>query len=218
MIPSKMGPALPHVRSGRLTPTPERQAAFLALSIGAGAFYARPGMALRAYKFALPRYVAAVEMAKLGPGLKGDLGFGGGQQMGVRYGGTGEMTTIGRAIPFTRMYGPAHTLPVPDFGFGLTSVPEDSSRFYHEAGKSGLTTKQTTEIIGEFKSRGLGRSLPSRSVTPSAQRKRSSRARSSTRRRRSKKCGAWNPFRPYQCVNTRGHRGRHYHPETGSWK
>lgn len=162
MISSKMGPALPYVRSGDLTPTLERQAAFVGLTLGAGAVYARPGMAIRAYKFALPRYVAAVEMAKLGPGLKGDLGFGGGQQMGVRYGGTGEITTIGGAVPFTRMYGPAHTLPFPDFGFGLTSVPEGSSRFYYEAGKSGLTTKQTTEIIGEFKSRGgQARSLPS---------------------------------------------------------
>ena len=123
----------PHiVKPGLLTPTPQRQAAFVGATLGIGiAGRLPPGIQARLLNYGVKTYAAAVAMGDSYPA------FGPEQKFAVRYGGTGEVTTMGQAIPFTQMYGPAAKYtPWPDIGFGLTAVPNTSSRWVYEMNKS----------------------------------------------------------------------------------
>ena len=122
----------PIITPGRLTPTPRRQATFVGAAFGVAAFGAlRPGLQVRLMTRATHVYAGLVAMGDAYPAL------GSKQKLGIRYGGTGEVTTLAKAIPFTQMYGagPKYT-PFPDFGFGFTAVPNTSSRWVYERNKS----------------------------------------------------------------------------------
>ncbi len=116
-----------HGFSGRhLTPTPQRQAAFVGAALGAAAVMRLPpGIQARMLNLGVKAYAAAVAMGDAYPALGPNYKFG------IRYGGTGEVTTLAKAIPFTQMYGsgPKYT-PWPDFGFR----PDGGSQYLFEVG------------------------------------------------------------------------------------
>ena len=148
-------PARSPIRPGILTPTPMKQAAFVA---GAGAIGVTPSipiaMRVRALGATTKAYAAMIALGDAYPAYRRD------RMLAVRYGGSGEVTTLGRAIPITMMYGGiASKVPFPDVGFGLTNVPTGSfsQRFVNESQKIRL---------GESKSRGGEHT--SRSGTPEA--------------------------------------------------
>ena len=127
-MPTRFG----ETQRSSLTPTPQRQAAFVGTTLGIGiAGRLPPGIQARLLNLGVKTYAAAVAMGDSYPA------FGPEQKFAVRYGGTGEVTTMGQAIPFTQMYGPAAKYtPWPDIGFGLTAVPNTSSRWVYENNKS----------------------------------------------------------------------------------
>ena len=148
---------------GMLTPTPQRQAAFVGATFGVAAVGALPaGIQVRLLNLGVKSYAAAVAMGDAYPAL------GSSHKFGVRYGGTGEVTTLARAIPVTQMYGsvPRH-VPFPDFGFGMTAVPNTSSRWVYENNKSrpGEHTRRTSRVAGPLKTSKsmLGASAPKKS-------------------------------------------------------
>ena len=122
----------PIITPGKLTPTPTRQATFVGAAAGLAAVGALPaGLQVRLLTRTTHLYAGLVAMGDAYPAL------GSSQKLGIRYGGTGEVTTLGRAIPITMMYGPLPgKVPFPDFGFGLTAVPNTSSRWVYENNKS----------------------------------------------------------------------------------
>ena len=132
----------PIITPGRLTPTPRRQATFVGAALGLAAVGALPaGLQVRLLTRTTHLYAGLVAMGDAYPAL------GSSQKLGIRYGGTGEVTTLGRAIPITNMYGPLPSkVPFPDFGFGLTAVPITSSRWVYENNKSrgGEHTSQSS--------------------------------------------------------------------------
>ncbi len=150
-----------HGFSGRhLTPTPQRQAAFVGAALGAAAVMRLPpGIQARMLNLGVKAYAAAVAMGDAYPALGPNYKFG------IRFGGTGEVTTLAKAIPFTQMYGigPKYT-PWPDFGFGLTAVPNTSSRWVYENNKSrpGEHNGRTSRVAGPLQT---GKSMPGASAT-----------------------------------------------------
>ena len=160
------------IRPGLLTPTPRKQAAFVGVSLGLAATAALPlQLKVRAMGPITKAYAAMIALGDAYPAYRRD------KMLAVRYGGTGEVTTLGRAIPITMMYGgTASKVPFPDLGFGLTAVPTGSfsQRFVNESQKIRL---------GESKSRGGEHT--SRSGTPEARKSiRGPLAKRSYRRRK----------------------------------
>ncbi len=129
----------PIVRSGYLTPTPQRQAAFVGFAFGGGimaGLLRRPTIALRTYGMISSRVAAAGEMAKVYPALGPD------RKVAVEFGFSGDTVTLAQAMPFLiAIYGnsPVMGLPVPDVGFGLTSVANSSSRLAWENNKKSVS-------------------------------------------------------------------------------
>ena len=125
----------PIVRAGYLTPTRQRQAAFVGAAFGGGIMagvLARPMIALRAYGLASSAIASSLEMAKAYPALGPD------RKLGIEYGYSGETATLAQAMPFlVFIHGrnPAMGLPVPDVGFGFTAVANSSSRLQWENNK-----------------------------------------------------------------------------------
>jgi len=142
MMPTRFG----ETQHGFLTPTPQRQAAFVGTALTAGAVGALPaGIQARLLNLGVKSYAAVVAMGDAYPAL------GPNYKLGIRYGGTGEVTTLGRAIPITQMYGSLPgKIPFPDFGFGLTAVPNTSSRWVYENNKSrpGEHRRRTSCVAG----------------------------------------------------------------------
>ena len=132
---------------GRIT-SKERNQTIMAAAVLGGAYLglrAPPGIQVRLLDLGVKAYAAFVAMGDAYPAL------GSSHKFGVRYGGTGEVTTLARAIPVTQMYGsvPRH-VPFPDFGFGLTAVPNTSSRWVYENNKSrpGEHIRRTSRVAG----------------------------------------------------------------------
>ena len=160
-----------------LTPTLQRQGAFVGTALLAGAVGALPaGIQVRLLNLGVKSYAAAVAMGDAYPAL------GSSHKFGIRYGGTGEVTTLAKAIPITQMYGagPRHT-PWPDFGFGLTAVPNTSSRWVYENNKSrpGEHKRRTSRVAGPLKTRKSirGASASKRKSSTSSKKGRGSGAR-----------------------------------------
>ena len=169
-MPTRFG----ETQHGFLTPTPQRQAAFVGLAFGAGAVGALPpGIQVRLLNLGVKSYAAAVAMGDAYPAL------GSSHKLGIRYGGTGEVSTLAKAVPFTQMYGagPKYT-PWPDFGFGLTAVPNTSSRWVYEQNKSRPGEHTSRSGTPQTSKSMLGASAPkTRKSTTSSKKGRGSGAR-----------------------------------------
>ncbi len=130
------------VRMEHLAPTPKHQLELFALGLsvgGASAIIRRfPSIGVTVMNKSVALVAAAGAMKDVYPGLMGDLGFETGHKLGVRYGGTGEVMPMSRAFPLTGIiYGPiARKVPVPQYGFGITSVPVGSTRWVYEQKKA----------------------------------------------------------------------------------
>ncbi len=150
------------------------QAAILvAGGLGVAGIARNPQNIVRAWKYSAGAIQTATELKGLLPALGPE------HKVGVRY-GSQEMTTIGE-VPVLRMYSGTTTdnLPLPTFGFGLTSVPTGSSRFISEWNKKGIDGKsrgdqqvamQTREVKTRKSMRG-----PSAKKKPRMVRRRGSR-------------------------------------------
>ncbi len=171
-MPTRFG----ETQHGFLTPTPQRQARFVGAALGVatvGAF--PPGIQVRLLNLGVKSYAAAVAMGDAYPAL------GRSHKFGIRYGGTGEVSTLAKAVPITQMYGPGpRYTPWPDFGFGLTAVPNTSSRWVYENNKSrpGEHTRRTSRVAGPFTDKSMsGASAPKGKSSTSPKKGRGSGAR-----------------------------------------
>ena len=122
---------------GRVT-TQKRNQAIIAASLAVPGFYIlrSPTMALRTYGMIASRVAAAQEMAKAYPALRPD------RKLAIEYGFSGDTVALAQAMPFLiAIYGntPVMGLPVPDVGFGFTSVANSSSRLAWEGDKKSLS-------------------------------------------------------------------------------
>ena len=162
----------PIIKPGTLTPTPGRQMKFV------GGIYGGTGIAgltrspktvYRTWQFGASTITSIGEMRGLLPAL------GTRHKLGLRYGGTGEVTSIGSTrIGHMYMGGmPEADLPIPTYGVGLTSVPVGSSRMMFEGKKVGIDGKSRG---GEHTSRSRTPEQARKSMRgPSAQRSKRSR-------------------------------------------
>ena len=129
-MPTRFG----ETQRGFLAPTPQRQAAFVSAPVG-GATVAgllrNPRTLIRTWRFGASTMATLSELGGALPAL------GSSQKFGVRYGGAG-VTTIGETFLGAMYLGgtPEANLPVPTFGFGVTAVPNTSSRLVYELNKS----------------------------------------------------------------------------------
>ncbi len=135
-----------------------------------------PRNLIRTWKFGAATIQQWTELAGALPAL------GSSHKFGVRYGGVG-MTTIGEtALGGMYMGGmPEADLPIPTFGFGITAVPNTSSRLVYERNKSrpGEHTRRTSRVAGPLKTRKSirGASAPKRRSSTSSKKGRGSGAR-----------------------------------------
>ncbi len=187
----------PHsrVRMEHLAPTPKHQLQLVALGMtmgGASTIIARaPSVGVAMMNKSVALIAAAGAMRDIYPA------FGPHHKLGVRYGGTGEVMPMSQAWPMMGMiYGPiARKVPVPQYGFGFTSVPNGSSRWVYE------------QKIAESRS-GKDSGLPStnrkaRSGTSSSRRRRSLARKGGNGSRRSYRGRKRRP--PYCRVHKRNH-------------
>ncbi len=118
-------------------PTPKRQMALVGALYGAGIVAASPSLTYRAYGLASR---AVAKAAFIGPVLPA---LGPKAKVAVRWGGTGEFVRLDQHY-MLRMYATPATrgLPLPQFGWGLTSVPAGSTRLPYEMRKKGITNVQ----------------------------------------------------------------------------
>ena len=144
-----------------LTPTPQRQTAFVGAAFTAapiGGILRNPRSFVRSWRFGASTIQSVTELAGALPAL------GSSHKFGVRYGGAG-VTTIGEtALGAMYMGGmPEASLPIPTFGFGITAVPVTSSRLVYEQKKSrpGEHTRRTSRVAGPLKT---GKSMPGASA------------------------------------------------------
>ena len=124
----------PIITPGVLTPTPGRQMQVVvgAFAVtGAAGLMRNPRNLVRSWKFGASTMASITELSGALPAL------GPSQKFGVRYGGAGVATIGSTAIGNMYMGGtPEADLPFPTFAFGLTAVPNTSSRLVYENNKS----------------------------------------------------------------------------------
>lgn len=148
-----------------LVPTPTRQMQFAAAVFGgpmiARAAFSSPTVSSRAYHLGMRLFAAEMALAPLLPAL------GSKHKVGIRYGWSGEWVRWDQH-PMLRWYSMPSTrgLPVPEMGWGPTSVPIGSSRLVHMKNieKSRVGSITSSQRYGTF--------TPSTKGGPSAQKTR----------------------------------------------
>ncbi len=118
--------------------TPKRRDTIVAAAAVSGVGYGTASLVTRFPSVGVTmmnKSVAAIAAA----GAMRDIypAFGPDYKFGIRYGGTGEVMPMSQAFPMTGMiYGSiARKVPVPQYGFGITSVPNGSTRWVYEQKK-----------------------------------------------------------------------------------
>jgi len=103
-----------------------------------------PRNVLRAWKFGAATIEQWTELAGALPAL------GSSHKFGVRFGGAG-MTTIGETYLGNMYMGgtPEAGLPIPTFGFGITAVPNTSSRWVYERNKKSLSRGGSIRLLAD---------------------------------------------------------------------
>lgn len=152
---------------------------FLPFMFGAGALASlRPGVAVRAADLGVKVAAGHFAMRDAYPALGPD------HKLGIRYGGTGDVTTLAKAYPQSEFYGRApRYIPWPDIGFGVTSVPVGSSRFIYESKKSESSFRTSSAIVRRKGGSGSTSRVTKRTTSSSTRRR-----RPKTIRRKGKRC------------------------------
>ncbi len=129
--------------------------------MGARVVYSSPGLTSKAYHLGMRLFAAEMALAPLFPALGSE------HKLGIRYGWSGEWVRWDQH-PMLRWYSTPSTraLPVPEMGWGPTSVPVGSSRLVYmeniEKSRGGSIT--SSQRYGTF--------TPSTRGGPSAQKTR----------------------------------------------
>lgn len=149
-------------------PTVQKQILTVASVMAGGSFLlARPSFAFRAADIGSQLLASHIAVEAAYPAIYPS------RKLGIQYGGTGEVTTLAKAIPQTGFYGYApRYIPMLDFGFQITNVPVGSSRVVYEQNKSRGAKDSPSMRTGIAGLRGNGRKTPRKTMRgPSAQKK-----------------------------------------------
>ncbi len=179
---------------GRITKRERNQTIVAASTFAGGSIavglFRNPRNVIRAWKFGASTLASATELKGVLPAL------GRRHKLAVRYGSAGT-TTIGQTRLGNMYMGgmPEANLPIPTFGFGLTSVPNTGSRLVNESSSGSRSFTTQTERVTSRGGRGATTlsQRASRSVRPGKRRRRCKSRNKSGK----------------TCLRPRSHSGRH---------